>query len=282
MAKIIDGKQIAKELKLEIIKKIEQIDKSEGRKPGIAIVKANADSASESYTKSIVKVSDKLGIVAIRCDLGENATENTIIECIEALNNRTDIDGIIVQRPLPDNCSIYKVNSVIDPKKDIDGVNPINLGFLMMGHKSFLPSTPRAVDYIMEYENIDLTGKNVSVIGRSEIVGKPVGMLMLNRNATVRYCHSKTIDLKSVLLDSDVIIAATGVANLVTGDMVKKDAVVIDVGINFVDGKMVGDVEFESAEKNAGYITPVPGGVGSITTTMLMVNLMEAYDGHEN
>lgn len=279
---IIDGKQIAKELKLQIVENLNQLKNSIDVKPGIAIVKANQDSASESYTKSIVKTSTTLGFEAYRFDLSEDSTDKDIIDCIVELNKRKDIHGIIVQRPLPKSCSVAMINQSIDPKKDIDGVNPINLGLLVMEKEGLIPSTPRAVDYIIEHENLDITGKKLAVVGRSDIVGKPVGLLMLNRNATVTYCHSRTMDLKSILLESDVIIAATGKAHLITGDMIKSGAIVIDVGINFLDGKMVGDVDFKSAVQKAGYITPVPGGVGSITTAMLMMNLMEAFKNHES
>lgn len=281
MVKIIDGKEIAKKIKNEIKEKVFTLNSKGKRIPKIVVVKANNDGASESYTKSIVKVAGNLGYESERFDLNANATETEILNLISKLNKDDSIDGIIVQRPLPKNIMASKINESLLPEKDIDGVHPLNMGYLMMKHKGLVPSTPKAVDYVFDYEKIDLTGKKVAIVGRSDIVGKPVGMLMLNRNATVIYCHSKTKDLTSVLKDVDVVIAATGVAHLIDGNMISEGSIVIDVGINFLNGKMVGDVEFESASEVADRITPVPGGIGSITTAMLMKNLMEAYENHE-
>jgi methylenetetrahydrofolate dehydrogenase (NADP+)/methenyltetrahydrofolate cyclohydrolase len=281
MVKIIDGKEIAKKIKNEIKEKVFILNSQGKRVPKIVVVKANNDGASESYTKSIVKVAGNLGYEAERFDLNANASETEILNLISKLNKDDSIDGIIVQRPLPKNIMASKINESLLPEKDIDGVHPLNMGYLMMKHKGLVPSTPKAVDYVFDYEKIDLTGKKVAIVGRSDIVGKPVGMLMLNRNATVIYCHSKTKDLTSVLKNVDVVIAATGVAHLIDGNMISEGSIVIDVGINFLNGKMVGDVEFESASEVADRITPVPGGIGSITTAMLMKNLMEAYENHE-
>jgi methylenetetrahydrofolate dehydrogenase (NADP+)/methenyltetrahydrofolate cyclohydrolase len=281
MVKIIDGKEIAKKIKNEIKEKVFILNSQGKRVPKIVVVKANNDGASESYTKSIVKVAGNLGYEAERFDLSANASVTEILNLISKLNKDDSIDGIIVQRPLPKNIMASKINESLLPEKDIDGVHPLNMGYLMMKHKGLVPSTPKAVDYVFDYEKIDLTGKKVAIVGRSDIVGKPVGMLMLNRNATVIYCHSKTKDLTSVLRDVDVVIAATGVAHLIDGNMISEGSIVIDVGINFLNGKMVGDVEFESASEVADRITPVPGGIGSITTAMLMKNLMEAYENHE-
>ncbi|MCT4661275.1 MAG: bifunctional 5,10-methylenetetrahydrofolate dehydrogenase/5,10-methenyltetrahydrofolate cyclohydrolase [Tissierellales bacterium] len=281
MVKIIDGKEIAKKIKNEIKEKVFILNSQGKRVPKIVVVKANNDGASESYTKSIVKVAGNLGYEAERFDLSANASVTEILNLISKLNKDDSIDGIIVQRPLPKNIMASKINESLLPEKDIDGVHPLNMGYLMMKHKGLVPSTPKAVDYVFDYEKIDLTGKKVAIVGRSDIVGKPVGMLMLNRNATVIYCHSKTKDLTSVLKNVDVVIAATGVAHLIDGNMISEGSIVIDVGINFLNGKMVGDVEFESASEVADRITPVPGGIGSITTAMLMKNLMEAYENHE-
>lgn len=282
MVKIIDGKEIAKSIKKDIKEKVAKIEKSGKRVPKIVVVKANDDGASESYTKSIVKVAKNLGYEAERFDLEVQVTEDVILDLISKLNNDKSVDGIIVQRPLPKGVLASNINRAVLPDKDIDGVHPQNMGYLMMKHKGLVPSTPRAVDYVFDYEDIDLTGKNVAIVGRSDIVGKPVGMLMLNRNATVTYCHSKTKNLAEVLKKSDVIIAATGIAHLIDDTMVSKGSIVIDVGINFLDGKMVGDVDFELVSDIAERITPVPGGIGSITTAMLMRNLMEAYEDHES
>lgn len=277
MAKIIDGKGIAKEIREDIKAQVEEL-KKEGKQPGLAVVLVGADPASATYVKFKERACKEVGMYSEVHKLPEETTEKELLELIDQLNNDDKIHGILVQLPLPDHIEEKKVIDRIGPEKDVDGFHPINVGELFTNTARFVACTPRGCIELIKRTGIDIEGKKAVVVGRSNIVGKPVAMLLLHENATVEVCHSRTKDLKRECLDADILVVAVGRPEMITGDMVKEGAVVIDVGINRVDGKLVGDVEFESAKERAGYITPVPGGVGPMTIAMLLQNTLEAVN----
>ena len=273
---IIDAKAIAKNIREELKGKVQEYNDKNGRVPGVAAIIVGSDPSSISYIKGQQKVSNEVGANYTVFELPEESTEAEVISLVNDLNNREDINGIIVQVPLPKHISPDNVARAIKPNKDIDCFNLDNTGKLFRGEKCLLPCTPKGIVRLIKECGIDLVGKKVCVIGRSNVVGKPVALLLLNEGATVKICHSKTKDLKSETLDCDIIVSAAGRANLVTADMVKEGTVVIDAGVNMVDGKLKGDVDFDAVKEIASHITPVPGGVGSMTTTMLIENVLEA------
>jgi methylenetetrahydrofolate dehydrogenase (NADP+) / methenyltetrahydrofolate cyclohydrolase len=279
---IIDGKEISKKKKLEIADQVQEL-KKQGMTPGLAVILVGDNQASRTYGNSKQKTARDLGMHNVLIEYPVSITEQELLAKIDELNRDEDIHGILVQLPLPDHINEKNLIEAISPEKDVDGFHPINIGRMMTGQDAFLPCTPYGVMVMMKDIGIDLAGKHVVVVGRSNIVGKPAGQLFLNENATVTYCHSRTKDLKEHTKQADVVIAAVGKANLITADHIKPGAVVIDVGMNRDDhGKLCGDVAYDEVKEKAGYITPVPGGVGPMTIAMLMYNTLKSAKNHMN
>ncbi|EDL64559.1 bifunctional methylenetetrahydrofolate dehydrogenase/methenyltetrahydrofolate cyclohydrolase FolD [Bacillus sp. SG-1] len=275
-AKLIDGKQIAKYFRDSITEEVKQL-KKEGQVPGLAVVLVGENPASKTYVKMKRKTCEEMGIHSVLVEYNNKVSENELLEKIEQLNNDSSIHGILVQLPLPEGIETAKVIERISPDKDVDGFHPVNIGRMMIGEDSFLPCTPYGIMKMLQYEDINPAGKHAVVVGRSNIVGKPAGQLLLRENATVTYCHSKTENLSDYTRNADILISAAGRAKFINGNDIKPGAVVIDVGMNRdEEGKLCGDIDFESARNTAGYITPVPGGVGPMTITMLMYNTVKA------
>jgi methylenetetrahydrofolate dehydrogenase (NADP+) / methenyltetrahydrofolate cyclohydrolase len=279
---IIDGKEIAKKTKSEIVDQVQEM-KTQGITPGLAVILVGDNQASRTYVNSKQKTARELGMHNVLIEYPESITEQELLAKIDELNNNEDIHGILVQLPLPGHINETHLIEAISPEKDVDGFHPINIGRMMTGQDAFLPCTPFGVMVMMKEMGIDLAGKHVVVVGRSNIVGKPAGQLFLNKNATVTYCHSKTKDLKEHTRKADVVVAAVGKAGLITADHIKAGAVVIDVGMNRdEEGKLCGDVAYAEVREKAGYITPVPGGVGPMTIAMLMYNTLKSAKNHLN
>ena len=273
---IIDGKKLAKEIRENLKIKCDEL-KEKGANPKLVVIMVGEDKASQVYVRNKSKACNKIGIEFEEYLLNENIEQEELIELIQKLNNDITIHGILLQSPIPAHLNINEAIRTIAPEKDVDGFNPVNVGKLCLNQDTFVSCTPYGIMKMFEAYNIDLTGKNVTILGRSNIVGKPLIQCCLNKNATVTVCHSKTKDLKKYTKDADVIIAAIGKSKFVTADMIKQGAVVIDVGINRgEDGKITGDVDFENVSQKASYITPVPGGVGPMTIAMLMNNVIKA------
>ncbi len=282
MATIIDGKKLAKKIREELKVECEEI-KKQGINPKLAVIMVGNNPASKVYVKSKSKACDQIGVAYEEHLLEETITQEELNNLIQKLNNRKEVNGILLQSPLPRHLDINQAFKAISYRKDVDGFTPSSVGKLVMGGDTFISCTPYGVIKMFEEYNIDLTGKNVVILGRSNIVGKPLSQCCLAKNATVTICHSRTTDLKEHTKRADILIAAIGKANFVTKDMVKEGAVVIDVGINRnEEGKLVGDVDFEEVEKIASYITPVPGGVGPMTIAMLMNNVIKAAKEQNN
>ena len=275
MANIIDGKLVSARLREEI-KAEAQALAAAGRAPGLAVILVGEDPASQVYVKNKEKGCDEVGFYSEKYLLAEDTEEIELLALIEKLNKDPKIDGILVQSPVPKHIDYKKVVDTIDPSKDVDAFSPVNVGKIMLGEYDLAPCTPAGVMELIRSTGTEISGKNCVVIGRSNIVGKPMSMLLLHKNGTVTICHSKTKNLKEVCKNADILVAAVGRPNFVTADMVKENAVVIDVGINRVDGKLVGDVNFNEVCEKASYITPVPGGVGPMTIAMLMQNTLTA------
>jgi methylenetetrahydrofolate dehydrogenase (NADP+)/methenyltetrahydrofolate cyclohydrolase len=278
MSVIIDGKKLAKEIREDLKIKCEEL-KEKGINPRLAVIMVGDDKASQVYVKNKSKVCDEVGIEFEEHLLGANIEQKELMELIEKLNQDEKVHGILLQSPIPHHLDINEAFRAISPEKDIDGFNPVNVGKLCLNQDTFVSCTPYGIVKMFEAYNIDLTGKNVTIIGRSNIVGKPLIQCCLNKNATVTVCHSKTKDLKQHTQNADVVIAAIGKSKFVTEDMIKKDAIIIDDGINRnEEGKLTGDVDFENVKNKASYITPVPGGVGPMTIAMLMNNVIKACE----
>lgn len=276
MAEIINGKELAKNIRLELKNEVSKL-KEKGIIPKLAVIMVGDDKASKVYVKNKSKACEEIGIEYEEFLLDENISMEELLNLIEKLNNRKDINGILLQSPIPKNLNIDEAFNKIDYKKDVDGFNPVNVGKLVIGQDSFISCTPYGVIKMLENYNIPIEGKNVVIIGRSNIVGKPLMQCLLKKNATVTICHSKTKNISEITKRADILVAALGKAKFVTKEMVKEGAVVIDVGINRDEsGKLVGDVDFEEVEKIASFITPVPGGVGPMTIAMLMSNVVKA------
>lgn len=276
MAEIINGKKLAKEIREDLKIKCEEL-KEKGIKPKLAVIMVGDDNASQVYVRNKSKVCDEIGIEFEEYLLDENIEQKVLLNLIEKLNKDKNIHGILLQSPIPEHLDINEAFRTIAPEKDVDGFNPLNVGKLCLNQDTFVSCTPYGIMKMFEAYNIDLTGKNVTILGRSNIVGKPLIQCCLNKNATVTVCHSKTKDLKQYTQNADVVIAAIGKSKFVTEEMIKPGAVVIDVGINRSDdGNITGDVDFESVYNKASYITPVPGGVGPMTIAMLMNNVIKA------
>lgn len=291
---ILDGKQIAKTIREELRAQIETLRAQGKRVPKLAIVIVGNNPASETYVNNKLKACAEVGIEAVKIAYPTEITEQTLLNEVRRLNNDDTIDGFIVQLPLPDHITETAILSAIDRRKDVDGLTPENVGRTVQGLPSIISATPRGIRELLARYQIKTEGKHVVVIGRSNIVGKPVALLLMQRpylslpgmsaaslgDATVTICHSKTQDLKSICLTADIIIVAAGSPKLLTAEMVKEGATIIDVGINRVDGKLVGDVDFEHVAPKAAYITPVPGGVGPMTIVSLLQNTLQAYNEH--
>lgn len=281
-AMLIDGKKIAAETRAEIAEAV-AAQKAAGVTPGLAVIIVGENPASQVYVRNKHKACGEVGMYSEVIEMPGDTTQETLLAKIAELNGDDKIDGILVQLPLPKHIDEEKVINAIRPDKDVDAFHPVNTGKIMIGNPDFLPCTPAGVMVMLKKTGIDITGKNCVVVGRSNIVGKPMAMLLLGANGTVTVCHSKTKDLASVTREADILVVAIGRADFITGDMVKEGAVVIDVGMNRrEDGKLTGDVDFASASERASYITPVPGGVGPMTITMLLQNTLTASKLHHN
>lgn len=278
MAKIIDGKQISLDIKNELKEKVAKY-KEQGIEITLVVVKVGNDPASAVYVRNKEKACEYVGINSKTLALPEETTEEELLNVVKELNEDKNVNGILVQLPLPKHIDESKVLLTIDSTKDVDGFHPVNVGKMVIGEDTFLPCTPAGIIEMIKRTDIDIEGKECVVIGRSNIVGKPMAMLMLKENATVTIAHSRTKDLKEVTKRADIIVAAIGKAKFVTADYVKEGAVVIDVGMDRDEnGKLCGDVDFESVSKVASAITPVPGGVGQMTVTMLLVNCLRSVE----
>lgn len=277
MANIIDGKEVSQHIRGEVAKATAELKEKTGVTPGLAAVLVGEDPASEIYVRNKRKACTEAGMYSEEHKLPAETTEQQLLNLIDRLNNDPKIHGILVQLPLPDHINDIKVLRAVSPDKDVDGFHPYNVGLLVEGNPRFISCTPNGIMKMLEYYDIDVKGKEAVVVGRSNIVGKPVAILLLHRHATVTVCHSRTQELPEVTRRADILVAAIGRANFITADMVKEGAVVIDVGINRnEEGKLIGDVDFGPVSEKASYITPVPGGVGPMTISMLLWNTLES------
>ena len=281
MAELIDGKAIAAQIRAQIAQEVLKLQEDQGVTPGLAVVLAGDDPASKTYVRNKEKACEEAGIYSEKYLLPADATQEQLMDLVRRLNEKQDIDGILVQLPLPEGLDDKSIVEAIRPDKDVDAFHPVNVGEIMIGNYRFLPCTPAGIIELLKSKNIVIEGKNCVVIGRSNIVGKPVAMLLLRQNGTVTVCHSKTKGLKEICRGADILVSAVGKAKFVTADMVKPGAAVIDVGMNRDEnGKLCGDVDFESVEPVASYLTPVPGGVGPMTIAMLLKNTLTAAKIH--
>ena len=276
-ARILDGKKMSETLRTEIAERTARL-KEQGITPGLAVILVGSDPASEIYVRNKGKGCEEVGIYSRTINLPEDTTQETLEETIRSLNEDPAIHGILVQLPLPRHLDEKAALARILPEKDVDGFHLINAGHMLTGTDGVIACTPRGALYMIKSTGMDLNGKEAVVIGRSNIVGKPMAMLLLRENCTVTICHSRTKNLKEHTRRADILVAAVGKAGFVTADMVKPGAVVVDVGINRVDGKVRGDVDFDAVSEVASWITPVPGGVGKMTITMLLANTVEAAE----
>lgn len=278
-ARIIDGKSIAKELRESLAPRVAAL-KEQGITPGLTVIVVGDDPASAIYVRNKERACVKLGMNSQVLRFPAETTQEEILNTVRLLNQDDSVHGILVQLPLPRHIDEQAVLRAIDPDKDVDGFHAMNAGRLMNGEPGFVACTPKGVMRLLEVSGVELDGKNAVVVGRSNIVGKPMALLLLQKNCTVTIAHSHTKDLTTVTRSADILVVAVGRAGFITGDMIKPGAAVMDVGINRVDGKVVGDVDFESAKEVASCITPVPGGVGAMTIAMLMENTVEAAENY--
>ena len=276
MAMIIDGKTIAAGIMEEVRVEVDRLKREKGITPALAVILVGDNPASRIYVKNKGKASSEAGIRSIEHILPQDAKEKEILSLISRLNNDPSVHGILVQLPLPAHIDEHSIVEAVSPQKDVDGFHPYNIGRLVTGRPTFEPCTPKGIMKLLDATGVPLSGKEAIVIGRSNIVGKPLALMLLKRDSTVTICHSKTENLPEKIHSSDIVIAAIGKAGFVKGEWIKQGAVVIDVGINRTDKGLVGDVEFREAGKRASYITPVPGGVGPMTIAMLLSNTVEA------
>ncbi len=274
---LIDGKVVSQIVKDRVAAEVAALKAETGKVPGLAVVQVGEDPASTVYVRNKNKTCEKMGFNNFSLHLDENISEAELLGKIKDLNTHPEVNGILVQLPLPDGIDSQKVLEALDPAKDVDGFHPVNVGYLATGGAKLVPCTPAGIIEMLDHYKIDIEGKHAVVLGRSNIVGKPMAHLLLGRNATISICHSRTKDLPAMARSADILVAAIGRPRFVTADMVKDGAVVIDVGINRVDGKLVGDVDFDAVANKTSYITPVPGGVGPMTIAMLMSNTLEAF-----
>ena len=279
MANIIDGKLISAQIREEIAEKVINYNKKTGKLPGLAVVIVGENPASQVYVRNKKKACEQVGFNSWVYEMPENTTQEELNALIDKLNEYNAVHGILVQLPLPKHLDEEEIILRIKPEKDVDAFHPYNVGRITIGNPKFLPCTPAGIMELLHRSNIEISGKECVVIGRSNIVGKPMALLLLAENGTVTVCHSKTKDLKEVCKRADILVVAIGKADFVTADMVKEGAVVIDVGMNRnAEGKLTGDVDFKSVSEVASYITPVPGGVGPMTITMLLQNTLRAAE----
>lgn len=278
---ILDGKALAQKIEQKVSAGAKELKASTGRVPGLAVILVGHDPASQAYVGMKKKACDRAGFYSVTHEMPEDISQEAIIKTIEMMNLNPNIDGILIQLPLPKHVDTTKILEVVAPTKDVDGFHPYNVGRLATGLDGFVPCTPLGVMELLAEYNIDVKGKNCCVIGASNIVGKPMAALLLNANATVEICHIHTDDLKKHTLAADVILVGAGVINLIKEEMVKEDAIVIDIGINRApDGRLVGDVDYDAVAPKTSYITPVPGGVGPMTIAMLLSNTLKAAQIH--
>jgi len=277
-ARLLEGGPIAAEIRAAVAEDVESFTRSQGRPPGLAVVIIGRDAPSTVYLEQILRGCAKVGIDARFAELKGEATEASVVAAIRDLNADPQIDGVIVQLPLPPTIRLRTVIDAIDPAKDIDGIHPLNAGLLRLGYDGFLPATAHAAVEILRRSGIEIAGKDALVIGRSAVVGMPAAFLLVKEDATVTVSHSRTQDLPAHIRRSDIVVVAAGHPGLVTGAMLKPGAVVVDVGINVVDGHIRGDVDFESARRVASAITPVPGGIGPLTNALLLTHLIRAAE----
>ena len=275
----MDGKMVSAKVRGSILEEVNGL-KDKGVRPGLAVIIVGEDPASKVYVRNKERACEECGFYSEKYALPEETTQEELLGLIDELNHNPRIDGILCQLPVPKHINEQAIIDAISPEKDVDAFHPINVGKIMVGNFDFLPCTPAGVMQLLEEYDIDPNGKNCVVIGRSNIVGKPMAMLLLHKNGTVTICHSRTKNLKEVCAQADILVAAVGKADFVTADMVKEGAVVIDVGMNRKDGKLCGDVAFDEVNEKASYLTPVPGGVGPMTITMLMKNTLKAAKLH--
>lgn len=276
MGEIIDGKKLAKEIQEKVTREVAELVK-EGKKPGLAVVLVGDNQASRTYVRNKQTRTEEAGMKSVLIELPENVTEEKLLSVVEELNEDKTIHGILVQLPLPEHISEEKVIDTISYDKDVDGFHPVNVGNLFIGKDSFVPCTPAGIIELIKSTGTQIEGKRAVVIGRSNIVGKPVAQLLLNENATVTIAHSRTKDLPQVAKEADILVVATGLAKFVKKDYIKPGAIVIDVGMDRDENnKLCGDVDFDDVVEEAGFITPVPGGVGPMTITMLLANTLKA------
>jgi len=278
MGEIISGRALSKEIREEVRIKVEELKATYKAVPHLAVVLVGEDPASQSYVKAKERACAKAGMKSTGIIKSDSISEEELLEIITGLNNDPEVHGILVQLPLPKHIDENKVIDAIDISKDVDGFHPLNIAYMHLGREAILPATPKGILTMIKSKNIELKGKDAIIIGRSNIVGKPVAMLLMKEHATVQIAHSRTTNLKEKCLRSDIIVAAVGRPNTVTADMVKEGAVVIDVGVNRVDGKLCGDCDFENIKDKASFITPVPGGVGPMTITSLLQNTIECFE----
>ncbi len=274
---LLDGKAISNKIKEDLTKRV----KNYLVKPCLAVIQIGNNEVSNIYVKSKEKACNQIGIYFIHVKFEEDVSEQEVINKIIELNNDSYVNGILLQLPLPKKFNQYKLLNLISKTKDVDGLTDINMGLLFKNHNNLVPCTPLGIVNLLKEYNIDMVGKHAVIIGRSNLVGKPLAMLLLQEDATVTVCHSKTNNLKEITKQADILISAVGQKNLVTKDMVKENAVIIDVGMNRVDGKLYGDVDFENVKDIVSYITPVPGGVGPMTVAMLLSNVVKNYEKNQ-
>lgn len=275
-AEIIYGRELAEDIRERMTKEVADL-RELGVVPGLAVVIVGNDPASLSYVRGKDKASKQVGLESNLIELPEEVTQQELLDLVDRLNHDSEVHGILVQLPLPDHINEDEIIEAISPSKDVDGFHPISIGRMMAGKDTFLPCTPLGILTMFKEKGISLEGKHVVVLGRSRIVGKPIGQMLLNENATVTYCHSRTKNLKEFTQKADILIVAVGKPGFISGEDIKDGAVVIDVGVNRIeDGSLTGDVDFESALEKASYITPVPRGVGPMTITMLLQNTIQA------
>lgn len=274
---ILDGKALSSKIQDEVAREVAELRKKTGRTPGLAVILVGNDPASHAYVSMKKKACDKVGFYSVTHEMPADISQDAIEKTIEMMNLNPNIDGILIQLPLPEQIDTTKLLELVAPNKDVDGFHPFNVGRLTTGLEGFVPCTPLGVMKLLEEYKIDVKGMNACVVGASNIVGKPMASLLLNANATVDICHIYTKDLKSHTRNADILLVGVGVINLITEDMVKEGAIIIDIGINRTeDGRLVGDVDYEKVSQKASFITPVPGGVGPMTIAMLLRNTVES------
>lgn len=279
MAEIIDGKLVSRSIRENLTLQIEDFKTKTGITPGLAVIMVGDNPASAVYVRNKHKACTEVGIKSYQIELPSETSEEELLLKIDELNRDDNVHGILVQLPLPKHINEEKVINRISPEKDVDAFHPVNVGKIMIGNYSFLPCTPAGIMELLAYYNVEISGKRCVVIGRSNIVGKPMALLLLEKHGTVTVCHSRTKNLSDITKEADILVVAIGKATFLTADMVKEGAVVIDVGINRLsDGKLCGDVDFDNVSSVASFITPVPGGVGPMTITMLLKNTLTAAE----